>query len=126
MYNLGSSELDEILEKSIYRNESTGMYHCAHCQLSSNKKSNVKNHVESKHVSTEGVSCSDCDVVCKTRKALKMHEFRKHKIGGSHMPDLRHHQYYWKVNVFFRINQTLVSISLIFSIGQCDKTKDDS
>ena len=91
--NLGSSELDEILERSIYRNESSGMYHCAYCQLSSNKKCNVKNHVESKHVSTEGVACGECDVVCKTRKALKMHELRRHKMGG-HPPDLRHHQYY--------------------------------
>lgn len=93
IYNLGPSELDEILERSIYRNERSGMYHCAHCQLSSNKKCNVKNHVESKHVSTEGVACSECDVVCKTRKALKMHELRRHKTGGP-PPDLRHQQYY--------------------------------
>ena len=69
------------------------MYHCTHCELSSNKKTNVKNHVESKHVSTEGVTCGVCNAVCKTRKALKMHEFRKHKIGGN-TTDLTHQQYY--------------------------------
>lgn len=69
------------------------MYHCTHCELSSNKKTNVKNHVESKHVSTEGVKCGVCNAVCKTRKALKMHEFRKHKMGGN-ITDLTHQQYY--------------------------------
>lgn len=73
------ADLENILNNSIYRREDTGMWHCNFCDLSSKKSSNVKNHVESKHIRSGGFGCKDCETVCPTRKALKMHEFRRHR-----------------------------------------------
>jgi len=71
--------LDQIISANIYKDETTRHWHCHHCDFNSVKRSNVKNHVESKHVQSTGFECSACMVICPTRNALNMHILRKHK-----------------------------------------------
>jgi Pyruvate/2-oxoacid:ferredoxin oxidoreductase delta subunit len=62
-----------------YRDAETGGYRCLHCSFSSDRSYNVKSHVEARHVTTGGLPCQLCGTVCPTRKALRMHVFRRHR-----------------------------------------------
>ena len=58
--------------------KSGGLWSCAECEYTSRVRTDIVNHVESRHVDSS-VSCDLCGYVTKTRKALKMHKFRNHK-----------------------------------------------
>ena len=42
-------------------------------------KTNVMEHVVSKHVNSTGIICPLCDIVCVNRKGLRNHMYRYHK-----------------------------------------------
>ena len=71
--------LDELICQNVDK-DASGLWFCLQCNFSSNKKGNVQSHVEAKHVITQGVSCDVCGTICPTRKALSMHNFRKHRV----------------------------------------------
>ena len=67
--------MDTVIASLLFKNEA-GDWCCASCDYSSKSSSSVREHVESRHVSSQGFPCLTCAHVCPTRKALKMHMFR--------------------------------------------------
>ena len=63
-----------------------GQYHCLDCGYLSINKRSMYEHVESKHVVSEGHVCplDTCGKVCRTKNALRSHMVRIH--GTSKIP----------------------------------------
>lgn len=55
-------------------------WRCDECLYESKYKTNVMEHVESKHVNSPGIICQHCDLVCVNRKGLRNHIYRYHKV----------------------------------------------
>ena len=55
-----------------------GLWQCSECSYQSNKKSNVYEHVESKHVMHGGYVCPVCEKVCRSKNALRSHHHSNH------------------------------------------------
>jgi heterodisulfide reductase subunit C len=72
------SALDEALSRSILKEPGSSLYQCSFCTFTSDRSFTVKTHVESRHLMTGGLPCPACLYVCPTRKALKVHQRRKH------------------------------------------------
>lgn len=72
--------LDKLIEQHMLRIE-TGQWQCQQCSFSSKQRHHVKNHIESKHIESGGFLCQICNAICRTRQALTMHNFRKHKFN---------------------------------------------
>jgi len=59
-----------------------GMWQCTDCELKT-KRTNLYNHIESKHVGdTAGHICGICGSFCKSKQALVMHKSRYHRKGA--------------------------------------------
>ena len=71
-------DIEEIVSQNITR-DSDGNWRCLLCEFQSSWSTNVKQHLESKHLSGIQVKCSFCEKFCPTRHALAMHMRRKHK-----------------------------------------------
>lgn len=52
---------------------------CSSCGYHTMVKTNLRFHIESKHVESPGFQCSYCPKVLQNRKALLNHVARKHK-----------------------------------------------
>ena len=61
-----------------------GAYQCLDCGYQSNKKFNVKIHIEAKHNITSGYICPRCPSVHKNRIALMNHTAKFHRCHMSH------------------------------------------
>ena len=55
------------------------VWQCSVCSYRSPKKSNVFDHVEAKHVESDGYECSACGYYSKTLQSYKSHVKRNHK-----------------------------------------------
>jgi hypothetical protein len=55
------------------------MWRCVDCGYESKYKTNVREHVESKHTESTGAVCSFCNVVCVNRKGLRNHVYKYHR-----------------------------------------------
>lgn len=55
------------------------IWFCTDCDYKSNKVTNVRGHIESKHISHPGYSCDFCEKICPTQEAM-----RKHKASYKH------------------------------------------
>ena len=53
-------------------------FQCSACEHFSRSRQNMENHVEAKHVQTEGWPCHLCDKVCPSRNAYNVHFSRYH------------------------------------------------
>jgi len=71
--------LDEAIAQNIRKDE-LGVWSCAQCAYSSDRSSNVRNHIEAKHMTSSGFQCPNCSKISPTRHALKMHTSRKHTM----------------------------------------------
>ena len=71
-------ELDQKVKESFSKN-SDGLYACHHCEKSSTRISNIKEHVE---VHFEGLAfpCSFCDTTLRSRNSLRVHNRQFHKF----------------------------------------------
>jgi len=69
----GFDGLDEIINCKISLSSSGSTYQCQDCSYSSSNKRLVVNHIESKHITTNGVECQFCKKNCPTREALRKH-----------------------------------------------------
>ena len=49
------------------------MWECIVCGKSSKYKNDITRHIESKHISSPGIKCDNCDKVSPTREALRQH-----------------------------------------------------
>ena len=68
-----------ILSKMIKLKEESGtLWTCTDCSYSSKNKSNVYEHVESRHVGSYGYHCQLCDKSCPSRNAFRIHNIRYH------------------------------------------------
>ena len=63
---------------SLLAKQLDGAWTCTECGYKSNVKTNVKMHVESRHLVSEGFSCPTCQLLCPNRKSLRNHMTRKH------------------------------------------------
>lgn len=63
---------------SLLAKQLDGAWACTECGYKSNVKTNVKMHVESRHLVSEGFSCPTCQLLCPNRKSLRNHMTRKH------------------------------------------------
>jgi len=61
----------------IYK-QTDGKWCCSECGYSSKIKTNLKMHVESKHIVSAGFNCEVCQFFCPNRQSLKNHFDRKH------------------------------------------------
>jgi len=78
--NKGTFEELDYLIKAKMTEDSEGFgFKCTECSYSSQSSRNMRNHIESRHVSSFGVQCSLCQKVCPTREALRKHTSRAHK-----------------------------------------------
>ena len=60
------------------RNSGPSLWLCSDCDYSSKNNSNVYEHIEARHVGSEGYHCSFCDKTCPTRNAFRIHNVRHH------------------------------------------------
>jgi len=74
----GNKEMDGVISMNMER-QSDGLWHCMICEYSSKKTTNVRHHIESRHLQGSSFGCHHCHQVCPTRNALSMHIHRKHK-----------------------------------------------
>ncbi|XP_023340341.1 broad-complex core protein isoforms 1/2/3/4/5 isoform X12 [Eurytemora carolleeae] len=77
MQATGADGNKESIESMIVRGEPPGTgWHCTVCAYTSPYSTNVRNHVESNHLVSEGHYCPICAKFCKTRNALSNHRHR--------------------------------------------------
>ena len=70
---------------SLLEKQSDGCWACTECGYRSNVKTNVKMHIESKHLVSEGFYCPTCQLLCPNRKSLRNHTTRKHSQNLNHL-----------------------------------------
>ena len=71
-------ELDLLIDSCM--GKEMGKWNCTQCGYSSVIKADVINHIEAKHIESS-VNCDLCGITTKTRKALKMHKSRHHRLN---------------------------------------------
>jgi len=71
--------LDQIIQSKTYRSE--GISICSECGFQTKHMTNMKNHIETKHISELQlkIPCLYCETVVSTRCALRMHVKRQHQ-----------------------------------------------
>jgi len=74
----GNKELDLQINLMLFK-QPNGTWNCTECGYSSKIKTNLKMHIESKHIVSSGFLCPLCNLYCPNRKCLKNHMDRKHK-----------------------------------------------
>ena len=72
-------DLDTVINDKMYRDGQ--IWFCTDCNFQSPKKSNVHEHIESKHVTHSGYYCDICSKLCPTKSSLRMHYNRNHKVS---------------------------------------------
>eukprot|EP00092_Neocalanus_flemingeri_P077240 GFUD01095880.1.p1 GENE.GFUD01095880.1~~GFUD01095880.1.p1 ORF type:complete len:358 (+),score=69.27 GFUD01095880.1:288-1361(+) len=60
-----------------------GVWKCLACGWEAKIKTRLYEHVEAKHVETNGYSCPICGKYCSSQKALKNHKFKYHRHAGA-------------------------------------------
>ena len=55
-------------------------WHYLACGWETSHKTRLYEHVEAKHVQTNGYSCPICEKVCQSKNALKCHRYKYHRF----------------------------------------------
>ena len=55
------------------------LWECIMCGKSSKYKNDITRHIESKHISSPGIKCDNCDKISPTREALRQHNKLVHQ-----------------------------------------------
>jgi len=63
------------IESKMWKN-SSGLWQCTDCDHTSQHTTNMRNHIEVKHVGTPGYYCQHCNKFCRTKNALSIHRTR--------------------------------------------------
>ena len=78
IWGINVSEL--ILSKmSSFLSEGGTTWQCNECFYSSKFKTNVREHIEAKHVESDGFYCPQCEKICPNKKSLRNHIYKFHK-----------------------------------------------
>ena len=56
-----------------------GRWQCSQCGYQASKSTNVRNHIEAKHISSAGYSCQICGSYFKTKNSWSVHMSIKHR-----------------------------------------------
>ena len=67
--------LDDLIRSKMFKNTS-GVWQCTDCNHTSPHTTNIKNHIEVKHVGSSGYYCQECNKFCSTKNALNNHRTR--------------------------------------------------
>ena len=72
-----SSAFDDLVRSKVWKNEA-GLLCCCECDFSSQFLTNVKNHIEAKHLQSEcqGYNCANCGKLFKTKNSFQTHKSR--------------------------------------------------
>jgi len=78
-------QLDEIINTKCYRE--AGVNICIDCGFQTKHMTNMKNHIETKHMSDHliQIPCLHCKTICPTRSAMRMHMKRQHSYSNPQM-----------------------------------------
>jgi len=63
------------IQSRMWKN-SSGLWQCTICNHTSQHTTNMRNHIEVKHVGTPGYYCQQCNKFCRTKNALSIHKTR--------------------------------------------------
>jgi len=74
----GNKGLEFTIKSKMMKLE--GTWQCSDCQYSTKKSSNLYEHIEAKHVQSDGHTCPICLKFCATKNALRNHNVRYHTI----------------------------------------------
>ena len=75
-------EVIELLELKLnnVRKDEEGRWICPECNLTTRSRTNIREHIESKHLpGNNSYLCPLCSKVCKSTAALRVHKIRYHK-----------------------------------------------
>ena len=53
-----------------------GLWQCSDCNYTSQQPTNMRNHIEVHHMTSQGYYCQHCDKFCRTKNALSLHRSR--------------------------------------------------
>jgi len=70
-----ANTLDALIRLKMFKN-SSGTWQCTDCDYISQHTTNMKNHIEVKHVGSSGYYCQQCNKLCTTKNALNSHRTR--------------------------------------------------
>jgi len=65
----------ELIRSKMFKN-SSGNWQCTDCGHTSQQATNIKNHIEVKHVGSSGYYCQLCNKFCSSKNALNNHRTR--------------------------------------------------
>jgi len=71
----GDGNKGSAIEAKMWKNTS-GLWQCLDCDHTCQQPTNMRNHIESKHVVTNGYYCHQCSKFCRTKNALSIHRTR--------------------------------------------------
>jgi len=71
----GDGNKGSVIEAKMWKNMS-GLWQCLECDHTCQQPTNMRNHIESKHVVTNGYYCHQCSKFCRTKNALSIHRTR--------------------------------------------------
>eukprot|EP00092_Neocalanus_flemingeri_P014399 GFUD01015532.1.p1 GENE.GFUD01015532.1~~GFUD01015532.1.p1 ORF type:complete len:351 (-),score=73.14 GFUD01015532.1:393-1445(-) len=74
----GNKVLKDVIRSNMVKIDAE-LWGCAICDFRTKFYSTAVNHIEAKHVVSDGFQCDLCTTLCPTRQALKMHKSRKHR-----------------------------------------------
>ena len=72
-----SDELKEAIKQRMVK-QYDGSWGCSDCGFVIKYQATLTNHVEAKHLQSDGYSCQHCNKFCPTRNALKCHIYQRH------------------------------------------------
>ena len=63
----------------IFMKKEKGLWSCTQCEKTSSQKSNLRNHIETKH-NAEILECKECKTIFNTRDDMDIHVKEVHKF----------------------------------------------
>ena len=73
--------LAEYMRKVIGENQ-TQLWQCVECGKTSSYITNIKDHIEAKHLTGFQFECSECGKIVKTRASLRVHLKTVHNLSS--------------------------------------------
>ena len=84
---LSSSDEAEAIDHAIVsqmQKVGVGVWQCVACGWETKYKTRLYEHVEAKHIGTNGHSCPTCGKFCASLKGLKLHKLKYHNVKDSY------------------------------------------